>query len=284
MSEEELESIPWSTLIDDATPGRSRLIYAAAGAVILFAVAALVGRNMLTPSAPTVPITEASAVTTRVAATTVATAVPAAMFSEADLMAVLDGESTRAAAAFAEWFVYDYFTVDGDPANMDTIASALPDGIPAELLPHSSEQTATYVEWARTIRVTESSPGRYESMVIFRTVAAPDGVTFERQPPRAVIVPLEVGSGGGMAVTDLPAPAAIPSRPLLPDWSQPVGPHSSAVAGVVVGLSWPGVGTDVEILGASRDGDQWRVLALNHLPSGAGWPFVISFPDDWVEN
>jgi hypothetical protein len=284
MSEEELESIPWATLIDDTRSDRSRLIYLAAGAVILFALAALAARTLWTPATADVAVA-ADPVPTTVAVTTSAPPPAApALFSEADLMASLDAESARAAAAFAEWFVYDYFTVDGDAATLLSIQDALPNGVPDDLLPHTSESMVTYVEWARATRVTEVTPGVFEVLVLFRAVAAPNGETFERQPMRAVLVPMEMGAAGGLRLTDLPSPAHVPSRPEVGDWVAPEGPSSPALGGVATVLSWPGLDTDLEPIAASRVGDLWRILVINHLPAGSAWPLVIRASDELVSD
>jgi hypothetical protein len=284
MSEEELESIPWATLIEGARTDRSRLIYLAAGAIIVFALAALAARTLWTPATTDVAVA-ADPVPNTVAVTTSAPPPAApALFSEADLMASLDAESTRAAVAFAEWFVYDYFTVDGDPATLASIQDALPPGIPEDLLPHASNEMVTYVEWARAARVTELTPGIFEVLVLFRTVAAPNGETFERQPMRAVLVPMEMGAAGGLRLTDLPSPAHVPSRPEVGQWVAPDGPGSPELGGVATVLSWPGLGTDLEPIAASRVGDRWRILVINHLPAGTGWPFVITASDELVSG
>jgi hypothetical protein len=281
---EEIESIPWSTLMEDARPDRSRLVYAAAGALILFAVAALVARSLWKPDvAATVPVAAPTAPTTQ-PATPEPPQAAAASITEADLMATIDNESSRAAAAFAEWFVYDYFTVDGDPANLVTLQAALPPGAPEELLPHGTTDVVTYVEWARAARVTEVSPGRFEVLVLFRSISAPPGEDFERHHTRAVIVPMDISGAGGLRLTDLPSPAAIPQRPAVASWERPVGPGNPSVAGAAMGFSWGGLDTEFEGLGAQKEGDTWRTLVLNHLPGGTGWPFVIAFPDAFVQE
>lgn len=286
MSEEELESIPWSTLIEDSRPDRGRLVYMAAGAVIVFALAALAARSLWSPAVAEAPVAvdpPAPTAPTAPAATEAPAAAPA-LFSEADLMASLDTESWRAAAAFAEWFVYDYFTVDGDAATLQSVLLALPDGVPEDLLPHTSAEMPTYTEWARAARVTETSQGRFEVLVLFRTVAATEGVTFERQPVRAVVVPMEMSSAGGMRLTDLPSPAQVPQRPVAAEWVAPDGPSSPSIFGASAALSWHGLDTDVIPIAASQDGDKWRVLAINHLPSGTGWPFIVTVPDEVIVN
>ncbi len=282
MSDEELESIPWSTLIEGNQPQRSKLIYIAAAAIIVFALAVLVTRSV--GSTTPAPIT--AAVATPVA-TTAPMPEPAApvLFSEADLMAVIEGETARAAAAFAEWFVYDYFTVDGDPATLLSVQRALPPGVPEELLPHNTIGVVTYVEWASAARVTEITPGRFQVLVLFRMVAADDGSTFERQPVRAVDVSMEMGDTGGLRLTDLPAPAHIPQRPQVAEWVRPEGaPETLEIAGMTAAFSWDGLDTDLRIQSSSLDDGGWRVLAINHMPEGVRWPFVVSFSDDLLPD
>jgi len=279
VSEEELESIPWSTLIEDARPDRGRLVYMAAGAVIVFSLAAVAARSLWSPATAETPLAVDPPVATTLAPTESTVGAPA-LFSEADLMASLDNESTRAAAAYAEWFVYDFFTVDGDASTLESLRSALPNGVPEELLPHTSTQAVTYVEWASAARVTEASPGRYEVLVLFRTVAAAEGLAFDRQPVRAVVVPMEMSSTGGLRLTDLPSPAQVPQRPVVAEWIAPDGPSSPSIGGAAAALSWHGLDTDLAVIAASPDGDQWRVLAINHLPSGTGWPFTVLVPNE----
>jgi len=280
MTEEELESIPWSRLLEEGRPRGNRLIYIAAGAIILFALAAIAARTLWRPSVAEPPPLAVS-MTTAPTTTSVPAALPV-LFSEADLMAALDAESSRAAAAFAEWFVYDFFTVDGDPNAIEAVAEALPPGVPADLLPHGSTDKVTYVEWARSARVTEISAGRFEVLVMFRTVSADPDTPYARGRMRAVTVPMQMSGSGGFRLTELPAPAFVPQRPDVPTWESPLGPGAAGPNAAATALSWRD--TAFEGLEAELIDGRWRLLFRNALESGTAWPFLIELPEDFGKS
>jgi len=93
------------------------------------------------------------------------------LYSEADLMAVLPEEEMRAAVMRAEWFVTDFFTVDGASSAESDVTAALatpPDEVP---LPHATATDGiSYVEWARAFFVEPVEPGIYRVSVAFRTL------------------------------------------------------------------------------------------------------------------
>ena len=265
MNEEHLESVPWSTLLDAEGPRQSRLIYLAAGAVVVFAIAAVVTKAVWTPRVAE-PAGTSPIITTTPLATDAATAPPAtSLFSEADLMASLDAEAHRGAAAFAEWFVHDFFTLDGDHQTLEDVLAALPPGVPGEQLPHGRTDGTSYVEWAATSQVAALGPGRFEVTVLFRTIVAEEGADFRRLPVRAVSVAMDMSADGGFRLTDLPAVTATPARPDVADWIPPDGPAAPA------GLpgAWGGNGS-------TEQGTDWVLATLDSHSVGPAWPLLTS--------
>ena len=112
---DEYEEIPWSTLLTEHRQGRAKTVYLAA-AVIVAVVAGFVGVRWLTaPGHGEQPALAAPIETTTTEAVVAETesSTTTAVLSEADLMAVVPAVAELAAIARAEWFVTDYFTVDG---------------------------------------------------------------------------------------------------------------------------------------------------------------------------
>jgi len=202
---EEFEYIPWSQLANQQRTQRNRTMYIAAGVIAAIAVGALVARSTLgqasaqpEPSAPQAPATTSAPIEQTTTTTS------ASLYSEADLMALIEGEATRAVAARAEWFVHDYFTADNDPTWYDDIVAAVRDSI----IPDISQPTApTYVEWAKAYEVIETMPGRFRATVVFRTIG---GEPYERLPVQAVELKVAIEGDGGTTIIELPTAVPIP--------------------------------------------------------------------------
>ena len=104
----------------------------------------------------------------------------------------------------AEWFVRDYFTVDGDDSIVERIASLVPsDSAPPDLV-------SSYVEWVETFAVDSPEPGEYRVDVAYRLlIGSEDG--FVREPAAAVSVALSIDVDGSAQLLQLPEPVAMPS-------------------------------------------------------------------------
>ena len=151
MEPEEYEQIPWSSLLSEQDDPRRKMMYTAA-AVIRAVVVGVVGVRAISgpatgtivplPPAGVIDVTPdiaAPAPTTGDAPLVIPPDLPEAeaivpgtadtpldLLSEADLMAVLPNQEMRAAAARAEWFVADFFTVDGAAGRRSRSARCAP--------------------------------------------------------------------------------------------------------------------------------------------------------------
>ena len=200
--DEHLEAIPWSQLMVEAKTDRPLLIYVAAAALLALAVGVAVarglGRSSVVAAAPA-PVTPA----------VVEEVVLPELITEADLRTQLEptGAGELAVIPRAEWFVVDYFTVDGAGDRQANLEEALGWSPP----PAVNDQT-TYVEWARAWEAIDLSDGRYRVLVAYRAISNLDG-GFTRGPVRGVAVSVQLGADGGSRVIDLPEPVPIPSGP-----------------------------------------------------------------------
>lgn len=185
---DEYEEIPWSTLLSEHRQRRTKTLYLAA-AVIVAAVVGFVGIRWLTAPghgdepdfAAPVETTMAETAAEVVAATTTT----AAVLSEADLMAVQPSVAEMAAVARAEWFVTDYFTIDG-PLPEELISAFVNDALLPDL-PGSADADISYVEWARAFDIRPTATG-YAVSVVFRSLTEESDGAFARGPVRAVDV------------------------------------------------------------------------------------------------
>ena len=298
---EQFESIPWASLVPQKKVGARRLVIVIAiliaGALVgVVSGAALrtdTGRSVtvtLAPkgsaeptdsqieepslTAPTSPLASSPDVSAPAQEVTESLPAPPRLYSEADLMAVMPEEEMRAAVMRAEWFVTDFFTVDGDVSAVSDVLGALPTGRAALPLPHESGAGLSYVEWARAYLVEPLGPARYRVAVAFRTRTGPAPGELVRSPVRAVTVDIQVGADGATRVADYPAPVEPP--PAL-DVEVAVVPEMEAsqdiLAGALVVAS--SVGTEPSILLAGLDADGWRVIVLVGDRSGLRWPLAV---------
>lgn len=291
---EELETIPWSLLSDELDRGRKpRALAITAGAAIVAAALGFVAvRTLGRPTTTTVEVAAASTDTTAAPASAApdtpppteaasidepstapvteappAVAPPApALYSEADLMAVVPGDDIRVAAARAEWFVAEYFSTANPPGE-----TGLPEGATPRRFP---EGAYSWVEWARASAVAPRGEGLYDVTVVFRTLVREEDGTLAAVGPRAVAVPVLVDVEGAAGVVDLPGPAALPEPAQL----EPLPAGTTDLPDEVVAVALGEVshfGSDAEVVDGSQTGDGWRVVVSVSDRSGAGWPLVV---------
>ena len=211
MSVEEHEEIPWSMLVEHERRGRSRTLYIAA-ALILAAVVGFTGIRWFNDHrhGEAAAIPPAAVATTLPLPSTTAAPLP----SEADLMAIDPAVTTLAAAARAEWFVTDYFTVDGSPAP-DLLDALVDDAVVPEL-PHAAADGRSFVEWARAYSMRPYPEGLVVT-VLFRTLYENQEQRIARAPVRAVDVMIVVDDQR-TAVAGLPIPVDPPSAAGIIGW------------------------------------------------------------------
>ncbi|HLA65869.1 MAG TPA: hypothetical protein VJP05_00050 [Acidimicrobiia bacterium] len=276
---EELEQVPWADLMAETDPEdrRRRTLYLAAGLLGAMVLGVLVARSWWSPAsvpaiAPGTTLAGDDEVASSAATVPDLTGLP--LYSEADLMADPPDPAARAAVVRAEWFVTDYFTADLEPDGSAEVRAALPTGAVLPDFPQDGGEGISYVEWARAFDVEPASDGEYLVSVAFRTLGAPPGRGFSRQPVRAVSVLVGVSDGGGATVLDLPSPIPLPAGPEPAPWpEETVDPPQQVVDVAAARASaW---GSEPRISSAAQVGDIWRVVVTVADSVGNRWPLVV---------
>jgi len=269
---DEYEEIPWSTLLTEHRQGRAKTIYLAA-AVIVAVVIGFVGIRWFTaPGHGEQPALAApvETTTTETAAIEPESSTTTVGLSEADLMAVVPAVAELAAVARAEWFVTDYFTVDG-PIPEELITAFVNDAAIPDL-PTGDGAGISYVEWARAFDVRPTTSG-YVISVVFRSLTEePDGA-FVRGPVRAVDVLIAV-EDGETAVVELPIPILPPVYHTIDGWMVTSGQaHEEAITAT---LEYAGMfDENAEVIESGAAGPEWRVVFTVGDRSGNRWPVVM---------
>lgn len=250
---EQYEHIPWEQLVEPASRGR-RTTYAIAALVMVVAAAIAVVR--VWPAAPQPIVSTQPGVPP-----TVNQSSSTHLYTEDELRANEEIELWSVAAK-AEWFVADYFTIDGSNQDETAIESAFPSGWPLPDLPQGESDRRSFVEWARTVEI-QNDANLYNVVVAFRVLEATATDGYQRLPIKAVRVTLEI-KDGGLAVSDIPQPWSLPSmHTALPQFVSEE-PPAEVVAQATTGLE--GWGTEPRIESA------WK--------SDTGWRMVVSLADE----
>jgi len=216
MDNEEFEQIPWSSLMTDKAQGVDPKVYVVVG-IVGVVVAVIFGVRLFSGSGsqPTPPIDSPAAVVSSVARSTTTAGL---IVSEADLMAgpAESGVDTGTLrdVAFAEWFITDYFTVDGSSENERSLRALLAPTASNLLLPQlgDAESPTMYVEWARAVTVRDIGAGQVEVDVVYRTITETEA-GFVRDPVSAAVVtvrssPVDAGVVGLPVPIDVPMPGS----------------------------------------------------------------------------
>ncbi len=279
---EEFEHIPWAHLAARAPRVSPATLYLVAGALLAAALGAVIARAVW-PAAPAPTIEAAVPAPTTFPPAPLAddgpvppaTVVSPQLYAEADLMAAVPGDDERRAAALAEWFVADYFTLDRSPGAGERLRAVLPVGSSDVPLPHEGAGgPVSYVEWSRALRVEPLVGRRFRVTVGFRVVAALEEGGYRRLPVRAVEVVLEVDEQERIRLLDLPSPAPSP-QPIPGDpWPAGEGPAPPEVvaAALEAAAAW---GDRPEVVGSSAAGAGWRVVVTVADTVGVRWPLVV---------
>lgn len=279
MPDEEFEHIPWSNLAAREDDRRSRLLYigvAVAAALVIGIVAArwFVGpRHGGDTSDPV-----ASAVTTAIPMETLPppAVTTTSLLSEADLLAAtpeLGGE--HMAVMRAEWFVTDYFTVDGFDRAVEDLRSAFVEGAVIPPLPHEDPAVTgtTYVEWARAYAVEPVASGLFAVSVAFRSIYLDADDVFRRSPVRAAEVLVAVGPDRS-GIAELPSPIPVPPASTLSVEPPPTGEAPPGVAEAALDYAWI-FDPEPELISAAGTDSDWRVVVGLHDGSGITFPVAI---------
>jgi len=270
---DEYEEIPWSTLLAEHRQGRVKTVYLAA-AVIVAVVAGFVGVRWLTAPGhgeqPTLAAPIETTTTTEAVVAEADSSTTTAVLSEADLMAVVPAVAELAAVARAEWFVTDYFTVDG-PIPEELISAFVNDATVPDL-PNGDGKGVSYVEWARAFDVRPATSG-YAISVVFRSITEePDGA-FVRGPVRAVDVLIAVEEGE-TAVSELPIPILPQVYHAIDGWMVTEGQaHDEAISATLDYAEM--FDEDAEVVESGAAGPEWRVVFTVGDRSGNRWPVVM---------
>ncbi len=267
MSVEEHEEIPWAMLVDQEHRSRSRMLYLVAAAILIVVVAVAAVRWVDSRRHGELP----AAAVEIVAPTTLPPVSTTALLSEADLVGRDDSAGRRAAIVRAEWFVTDYFTMDGSPA--PELIGAFPNDATLPELPQLAGTSAvSYVEWARAYAARSHEDG-YVVTVVFRTLYENEEQRYERSPVRAVDVIVLVDDHL-TAIGDLPIPVEPPTGQAISGWMHGTG--EVADADLASSLEYAGrFTTDPALLESGAAGLEWRVVFTVEDPSGALLPMVM---------
>lgn len=300
--QEVFESIPWDELRDlGDTSRRRRLWYLVGGASVVAVLVFSVVRTFSSPDPqvvipPTVPPSPTAGPASSslpgpgqepapTHSPRLLPVAPSAM-SEADLRAGEDptasygySQEERQAAAYSEWFVLDYFTLDGTEQS-DLLERWLP-GVNRPL--DTSARPLSFVEWVRTLWVEPVTEGRWRAVVALRRLVSVDGAAYSRLPTQSVEVVVDV-EAGMPAIVDLPRLIPLPEGSPGQWW---VGEELETPPTAVLRTARE------ELLGAeagalvgrpvvSRMGDVWRVEWAVADPAGIPWPVSLWIGPDGV--
>lgn len=283
MEPEEFEHIPWSNLVAEHRGQRVKLLYVVA-AVIAAAVIGFVGIRWLSgpqhgpvpgEAAPTTVADDGSHPAEAAPPfSTPATAAVADPVSEADLQATAPDTDGEVARMRAEWFVTDFFTVDGSPATAADVARAFVVDASLPPLPQDAHEAddVSFVEWARAYGIEALAADRYLVDVAFRSIHRSGSEAFRRGPVHAVAVTVVVGDGAA-AIAELPIPIVPPQPGDLSGWWSGL----RAAEGVGAAALEYGRLFDAEpelIEAAERDGT-WRGILTIGDGSGIRWPVAV---------
>ncbi|MDE0131343.1 MAG: hypothetical protein OXM62_08205 [bacterium] len=293
--QEVFESIPWDELRDlGDTSRRRRLWYLVGGASVVAVLAFSVVRTFSSPDPQvvipaTVPPSSAAGPATAsfpeqgqdpapTHSPRLLPASPEAM-SEADLRAGEDptasggrSQEERQAASYSEWFVLDYFTLDGTEQT-DLLEWWLP-GINRPL--DTSARPLSFVEWVRTLWVEPVSEGRWRTVVVLRRLVSVDGANYSRLPTQSVEVVVDV-EAGMPTIVDLPRIIPLPEANPGQWWvgEELETPPTAVLRTAQEELLLAQAGTLVGRPVVSRMGDVWRVEWAVADQAGISWPVSL---------
>lgn len=269
--EEIYERIPWETLQNPKSDRQTLIIGLAIAVVAGALVYSFVGNRSAPEAIPTGG--ESSTVTAPVAAPPTASPYMAApplpastapeSISEADLYAISPAVLSEAAVAHAEWFVYEYLTVDGSGEN-SILRELLPQDIP---LPVAPEGALVFVEWVKSLSSHEVEPGLYSIDVLAHYMVAEDGGDYRRAEPEVITVTVAM-SEVGPQIASAPSIGPIVVEPLS---SSGLGSVPADVENLVLSSD-----PDAAVVGGvARDDGTWSLVIVTSGPGGVLRPVTL---------
>ena len=286
---EVFESIPWEELRDlGDTSRRRRTWYLMAGAAV---VAVLVFSVARTFSAPDPQIAETTPTPAPTAADLPALpsqeslptlppldplATEPAVLTEADLRVGGDiGEEDNAfaewqVASYSEWFVLDFFTLDGSDrrAGLERWLDTSGFGEQSDAL--------SYVEWVRALQIEPLWDGRWSAAVGLRRLVSTDGVGYSRLPTQAVEVVVDMATGAP-TIVDVPRFIPLPETTAGHWWAGESlqSPPAAVIRAAREDLTLSEAGTIGGEPVVTRTGEVWRVEWAVVDPAGISWPVSL---------
>lgn len=276
-TDEQFESIPWDALVTDRVDRRRWTALAAGAALVLafsFGLSRLIWPVTPPASTETMPtVAPADEVTSLPSVPTLPAPAPPAQsgsLSEADLLALPAEDAGRRAAAYAAWFVAEYFTVDGGDGDRHQVRSLLPAGVE---VPPADPAARSFVEGVEVVEVSSSDGLRHRVQLLVRSLAATGEEGYRRQPVRMVEVVVAVDEQGA-AVVDLPRPLPVPQRVGAALAVQEGEPPAAVVAAALEAASVWGE-PQPDLLSAGMVDERWRVVVGVRDPAGLVWPVAV---------
>ena len=273
LSDDVLESVPWEALGRPEPPDRRTWYVLGAAAVVVVAISASAART-LWPSPPLrapvagPSVTQVVPPTTSTTDSAPTTTTPAPLISEADLRAVDPEHLERWAASHAEWFLAEWFTLDG--SDRTGVADLLPEGASAGPVDPGAR---SFVESVSTRSVTPTGVDRFEVVALVRLLSASDGGAYMRQPATAYSV--AVGIVDGLpAILDLPMPVELEFARAAVAHGVEAEPPPEVMEGALEAVA--GFGTpDRSSVTATTTGGSWRVTLMIEDAAGVSWPVAV---------
>ena len=275
--DQRLESVPWEHLLRAPSDSRRRVLVvlvALAAAVIAASAARTLWPAPALTAAP-VPEGETPDVSlppVEIEVPTTDPVVTSAPMSEADLRAMSGEDASRAAIAYAELFVAQWLTLDGQPN--EALDAMIPSGLSAGAVDPSAR---SFVESAIGLSATEIGLSTWQVDVVVRSLSAFGDGDYVRVAPRAFAVTVRI-TDEGMAIADLPSPTPIPVAQIsmvetVPDVAPtPVMDRARTILG-------QGGLVDESSLSAETADDIWRVEGV--VRDVAGVPVKVAV---WLDG
>lgn len=263
------ERIPWEHL-DKQGSDKQWLLVGLAGAIALGALAYSFMKNQPAEAIAATQAVEQTATvntppSTVASPSTMATVASPVVVSEADLYAADPGQLADLAAAHAEWFAVEYFSVDGSPESSGVLRRLLPEGVP---LPEAPAGTQVFVDWVGTQNLIQTGDFDFEVEVLVRSLVSTPETGFIRQPVRMIRVEVSIDPNGEPGVVSAPSllqpPAKTAGRVELAELPEEI--RAAVVdAGTPVG-------------GIPQPEGGWRVLVMTTGPDGVTRPVMVDVP------